>query len=149
MLAGGGDPDPDPGATDFIYVSLAGSDANSGSSDSPKRTVEAGIAAASAAVKDVKVAAGTYDEGDGAELSDGVDVTGGFDPATWAAGGGSTVIQGSPQALLANDDDNITLTRLTLQAASTAAPGSCAYGIRAADSTGLELVDMVITSGAG
>ena len=63
-----------------VYVATTGNDANPGTKAAPKKTVQAGIAAAAAMadVPDVYVSAGTYDESGGLALASGVNLDGGY-----------------------------------------------------------------------
>ncbi len=76
-VGGDGDCDGVPDDNDdFVYVTPNGNDADDGSLDSPKRTIQAGIAAADAMGRDVLVARGVY-EGP-IDLVSGVGVFGGY-----------------------------------------------------------------------
>lgn len=63
-----------------IYVATSGSDSNPGTATSPKATIQAGIAAATALtpIPDVYVSSGIYSETSGLSLDSGVNVDGGY-----------------------------------------------------------------------
>ena len=101
-------------------MSPTGDDGNAGDSGHPKKTIQAGVNAGALVGKDVHVAAGTYNQGaGGVSLATGVSVTGGFDSSTWLPGGGTTIVRGNPQAVLATGVTGVTLRSLRLEPSSS------------------------------
>ena len=88
---------PSPLLATAIYVASTGNDASPGTPAQPKRSVNAGIAAAATAgYKTVLVAVGSYPEALGVTLVGGVDIFGGYDAVTWLpASSGATAVIGS------------------------------------------------------
>ena len=130
-----------------IFVSPIGDDSNSGTILSPKGTINAAVVAAAGMGREVRVAAGTYDEGAGVEVANDTSILGGYDPATWVRSMTAiTHIVGSPQAVTADGKTGVILDGLTLEAT---APGGSAYGIRAINGSSLQLVDVQVVAGDG
>ena len=133
----------EPEEAGAIFVSLAGADANPGTALAPKRTVNAAVAAAvTAGATQVRVAEGVYDEGQGVTVEDGIAILGGYNATDWTRSPTAvTRINGSPQAVLADGDTDVTLDGLVLRGSPMAStPGGSAYGIRAINGSDLALV---------
>ncbi len=130
-----------------IFVdTLSGNDGNAGTMASPKKTIQAGIAAAGAAApaKDVYVSKGTYPET--VTMQEGVSVFGGYDAAMgWkrAAANVSTIASNTSVGVIASGLTKLTelqLMTVTSQNATGQTPsgdGNSSYGV------------LVLNSGAG
>jgi hypothetical protein len=117
----------DGDAADAVFVSLAGSDAATGTRANPLASLTAAVTKASAEGKDVYVAGGTYSGT--AALADDVGVYGGYAPGTWARSADeTTTLQGSPAAL-AVGDTGVILQLLDLNGQPDGSGNS--YGLRA------------------
>ena len=112
---------------DAVFVSSTiGNDTNPGTKDAPKRTISAGIQAASAG-HPVCVDHGTYNES--LTLKSVVSVIGGFDSSKgWAITGATTTVKGSSTAVSANNVNFVTIQNLTIVASSNTAPGEARTG---------------------
>jgi hypothetical protein len=134
-----------------IFVSTGGDDANSGTSSSPKHTVQAGVTAAAAAGLDVLVSAGSFDEGDGVDLASDVGIYGGYDPALWTRDlSDVTRIVGAPQAALADGRTGVHLQLMTLDGQRSASPASRnVYGLRAVNGSSATLERVAVSTAAG
>ena len=135
---------------EVVFVSAGGEDTGPGTRAAPKATLQAGVDAAQLrGYGDVHVAAGNYFPAETVELRNGISVTGGFDPAGWAPGGGTTQIFGPSEVLYVHDFDvPTTLQGLSLQAAA-AANGDSSYGVRVVDSILLTIRSFTIVAGSG
>ncbi len=119
-----------------IYVATTGDDGYEGTRARPKKTIQAGINAASAAGSDVYVSAGVYNES--ITLSNGVSIYGGFDPSTWVRDNlepsytplFTCAIQGNTLAVDGNGISNAVIEGLTITSANATTAGSGSYGIR-------------------
>ncbi len=137
------------GNADFVYVAPSGSDANTGDSTHPLRSIQAAVDAAGATGKDVKVAVGAYHPDGGLDLHTGVNVTGGFSSADWTpAPAGETLIAAGPQAALADGDTGVRLKNLHLQS-QLAPPNTCSYGLRELNSSDVTLDNVTIDAADG
>jgi hypothetical protein len=134
-----------------VYVSTTGSDSNPGTKAAPMATIQAAASAASrrSPIPDVYVSAGTYSEGIGGSglvLAPGVNVDGGYTPGTWKRSlSAVTTIEGTPQAVFADNVTGVTLQLLTLSRLSGGGSGST-YGLRAVSS---DLTLEWVTTSAG
>ena len=131
-----------------VYVSATGSDSDPGTAAHPKRTLNAAIAAASAASphEAVYAATGTYDDGV-VDLASGVAVYGGFDNTWRPAASGHTTVAGRPEAVLADTVTGADLERVTLEGALGSGDLS-AFGVVATNST-ITLRNVSATAAAG
>lgn len=121
-----------------IFVTPQGHDSFPGTREQPKRTVRAAVGAAQAQQKDVYVAAGDYDEGEGVLAATGVGIYGGYVAGgTWSRSTSSVSrIVGRPQAVLADGVTGVVLQSLALRAETGGSAGSSnAYGVRALSSS--------------
>jgi len=110
-----------------IFVTLGGDDGAPGTKTNPMRHIAAAVTAASAAGKDVYIAAGTYSES--VPLADNVSLYGGYEPITGSrSAANATTIVGAPAAL-AFGDSGVVLQLLTLSGQQDGAGN--AYGLRA------------------
>ncbi len=129
-----------------VFVAPTGSDSNSGTLASPKKTIKAAIIAAAAASKDVYVDGGTYLES--VSLVSGVSIYGGYVPGTGARSADTpTIVRGAPAAL-ASGAERVTLQLLTLEGQPDA--DGNAYGLRAISASGTRsrlLLDHVTARG--
>jgi hypothetical protein len=143
-----------------VFVdTLSGNDANPGTLAAPKKTIQAGIAAAAAAmpVKQVYVSKGTYAEA--VMLSNGVSVYGGYDAASnWARSSSNIMNIVSPTTVGVSAENlsqptEIQLLRIQSAAASGMAvngDGQSSYGVRIVNSPGSVTVRAcTIVTGAG
>lgn len=111
-------------ASRAVFVAPGGDDAAPGTREAPKRTIGAALSAG----RDVYVAGGTYEEAVAAV--DGVGIYGGYAPGSWARSTAQvTTIAGSPQAVLAEDDQGVVLQLLRLRGSPSDGDRS-AYGLR-------------------
>ncbi len=139
-----------------FFVSKLGSDSNNGTIAPPFLTVQKGVdsAFADATRKQVLIATGVYDEGGGAglQLRQGVGLYGAYN-TNWQRFGSlvnTTVIRGSPQAVLANGVMGATLQLLSVNGLASAVPGSSVYGVRAINGAdvGLSSVNVTVSNAA-
>jgi hypothetical protein len=143
----------DGNAARGIFVSPSGNDANPGTMAAPKRTLAAGIAAASLVDRDVYVAAGVYPEL--LTVANGVSVYGGYDSSWQRSPANTTEITGAEQAMgtLAAQATNITapttLQLLTLEPSDPTAPGEGSYGLEGTGDTGLVLDHVTVLAAQG
>jgi hypothetical protein len=149
--------------TNAVFVSTTGSDTNPGTPAAPKRTVEAGVAAARAAASAINpatvvVSTGTFVPagGQGLQLTDAaayhVTVAGGFHPVTWAADAGTTFLQGAPQGLYASGATALTFRTVTIEGTGfnlAADPSGSVYGVRAVSGAALTLDSVTVTAATG
>jgi hypothetical protein len=144
----------DGDARKAVFVAPSGNDAAGGTRSDPKRTIAAGIAAASAAsLHHVYAAVGAYPER--VVVTDGVSVYGGY-ALDWSRPGvGATEISNATAAgsgietIVATDvGSTTTLQLLTVRAGAASAPGISVYGVRAANSSGLVLEGLTVTAGS-
>ncbi|HPF70349.1 MAG TPA: PKD domain-containing protein [Candidatus Krumholzibacteria bacterium] len=128
-----------PLPTGAIFVSSGGDDGNPGSADQPVATLaQAFFLAQAAAYDSVMVAAGTYNET--VTLVDGIGVFGGRDPVTWDETAAYSVMQGSAQAMLAQNITTATwIEGLDVRAADATTPAASSIGLKIINS-GSDLV---------
>ena len=132
---------------DAIHVSPSGNDADPGTRQSPFVTIAAAVAAAAGTGREVRVAAGSYDQGAGLVVPGDIAILGGYDPVTWVRSATSvTQLVGVPQAVLADGATNVTLDELTLNAF---AAGGSVYGVRAVNGSSVRLINVSVTAGDG
>lgn len=138
----------DGSAANAVFVATGGSDAATGSKANPLQTINAGITKAAAEGKDVYVAGGTYNQV--LDLADNVGVYGGYLPFSGARSNDeTTVVNGSPQAALADGDTGVVLQLLTLNGATPAGAGQSSYGLRAINGSSAVLQKVTATAGNG
>jgi hypothetical protein len=134
-----------------VFVSPSGSDLNSGLTRSqPKATLNAALdTGAVVARSQLYVASGTYPS---LAARSAFSLYGGYDPATWqrsTALGNTTVIAGSPQAVLADGDTGVAFQLMRLNGTAPVGAGQNAYGLRAINGSSITLEAVTVTSGAG
>ena len=129
-----------------VFVAPSGDDLLSGTKAQPKRTIDAALATAQAAGRaSVIVQSGSYPV---VSARTGIGIYGAYN-ATWNREAGlaaTTVVTGSPQALLADGDTGVTLQLMTF--AGTLA-GANTYGIRAVNGSALTLQSVFVLAAAG
>ncbi len=129
-----------------VFVAPSGDDLLSGTKAQPKRTIDAALATAQAAGRaSVIVQSGSYPV---VSARTDIGIYGAYN-ATWNREVGlaaTTVVTGSPQALLADGDTGVTLQLLTF--AGTLA-GANTYGIRAVNGSALTLQSVFVLAAAG
>ena len=133
-----------------LYVSTTGSDGAEGTREAPLASLAEALGRAAADdYGSIRIAAGVYTT-PAADLADGVKVTGGFDPESWAAGGGETVLVGTDPTVLtaASLELPTTLASLTIEAAD-AGTGDGSYGILVRNTASLRVVDSIVRAGLG
>ena len=139
-----------------IFVSLAGNDLNDGlTRSSPKRTIQAGINAASSNRPQVYVAEGLYDEA--ITLRSGISVYGGFNASTWSRAGvfTTTIRNGAVNAgrvvvvTGANITQASTLAYVSITGQSSAVAGTSVYGVYCSNCAALTLSRLTVTAGGG
>jgi len=132
------------GGGGLIHVAPSGDDADSGDAQHPLKTIQAAVNAAAAAHTDVLAAVGTYNES--VSLVSNVQVTGGYDPASWTpVSSGVTTIVGGTQAIFAEGVTGATLQNMTLNAV-LASGSTCTYGVREIGGSDLHLIDVTINA---
>jgi hypothetical protein len=118
----------DGSVDDAIFVSGSGDDANPGTPEKPKGTLQAGVLAAALAGKDVYLGGGDYSR---VETVSGADIYGGYISGTWKRDLESrTRIAGTPEGVLATGDA-VKLQLLTVVGVAAGAAGSSGYAVRA------------------
>jgi hypothetical protein len=135
-------------ASNAIFVSTTGNDANPGTKAQPVSTVGTGVGLAVAATpsKDVYVATGDYNGTVG--LATGVGIFGGYSATDWSRSLSlETKITGSPEGAVANGDTDVLLQLLTIKGEAPAAPGSSAYGLRAVSNSDVTLEKAKVVAG--
>jgi len=116
-----------------IFVAPGGNDSNPGTRTAPRRTIQAGIAAAAPGRLSVYIAAGTYAES--ITLAPGVSLYGGYTAGTWSRNATNvTTIQGGTTAVFARVNEPVVLQRLTIIASDATTAGQSSYGVRIAGS---------------
>jgi hypothetical protein len=130
-----------------ILASPQGKDTNPGTPAAPKRTLDAAVAAAAAAGKDVFAAVGTYAR---VEVKTGVAIYGGYDPKSWKRGfAEDTVVEGMPEGVYANGATGVELQLLTVNAIDRGLGyGASLYGIRAVNGSKLTLRNVAVRAGS-
>ena len=138
--------DGDPARAIFVW-NREGNDIAPGTLTSPVKTIAKAIQLAAAAnpVRDVYVISDTYPES--VELTDNVGLYGGYAADGSRARSNTTVIHGSPQAILAEGDTGVVVQLLTLEGERDLA-GS-AYGVRAVSASRLVLAGVTARALAG
>jgi hypothetical protein len=138
-------------ARSIFVSSRSGNDGNPGTPDLPKRTINAGIAAASAQRLAVIVSAGFYDET--VTLASGVGVYGGYDHERgWSRSiANSTVIRGGATAVVGDSlNAALELQLLIVQAADAGGAGESSYAARISRSAGaVTFRGCTLTAGRG
>ena len=137
-----------------IYVAVGGDDTHEGTRTSPRKTIQAGIDAASAAGGDVYVSAGVYNES--ITLANGVSIYGGFDPSAWVRDSFNPsytplftcAIQGGTLAVDGNGISDAVIEGLTITSSDAITPGGGSYGMRLVYSA-VTLRHCTITAGNG
>lgn len=123
-----------------IFVAVTGRDTNPGTRTAPKRTFQAGIAAASAAGFDVYVSLGVYDIVDTLDLANGVSVYGGYNAGMmWSRDNGNVVeINGATTAIRARGISTpTTVDRIDVRSRTNLTAGGASIAVHAIDSPGL------------
>ena len=140
---------------DALHVASTGSDSGPGTQAAPLQTIAAALTKAATfnGVDALDVASGTYQTASGITLTNGVTVTGGFGLPGWTPKAGTTMISGSPQAVLASGV-TASLADLTLAPTTPAAQGwpfagESVYGVRAVDQAKITLTNVTISTPAG
>jgi hypothetical protein len=137
---------------DTLYVDTAtGADANAGSKAAPLKTISAAVTKAGTftGVHTLHVAQGTYSEGSGVALVDGIQISGAYTTADWTQTGSTTTIVGIGQSVLADGDSGVSLDHLALAPITPGAPGASVYGLRAINASAVTLQDVKITTPNG
>ena len=140
-----------------VFVSLSGSDLNSGTWSWPKRSLSAAISAAASSGRDVYVSAGTYATGT-LSLANGVSIYGGFAPGTWARGAGQQVVVEHNGAVASGRvvgavgtglTQPTVIDRIALRTPDASGTGVSNYGLHCTNCPGLALRHSVIDAGDG
>jgi hypothetical protein len=128
-------------ASEAIFVSPAGNDANPGTKVKPKLTIQAAVATVAAGNgKYVLVAAGTYSRLDLDKNDSGIGVYGDYDPKTWSRGTRfTTIVRGTPEGVLVVQATGVVLQLLAVAGVVEQTYGASTYGIRALDRSRLTL----------
>ncbi|MFO0595081.1 MAG: MopE-related protein [Myxococcaceae bacterium] len=140
-----------------IFVSQLGADANPGTKLAPKRTVQAGINAASLAKPHVYVSTGVYLET--VSLRPGVSVYGGYSQvANWTRNTSlypvtiqnDTTVSGKVIAVTGNAINvNTTVAYLAIRSGNATGAGASSIGLHCVNCTNLLLHQVNVTAGAG
>jgi hypothetical protein len=140
-----------------LYVAASGDDGGEGTRELPLATLAAALEkAGSEGFGRIRMAAGTYAIA-GERLVNGVSIEGGFDPASWAANAGETLLLSrQPVGLVA---DGVTaptvLENLTIESADgadgsgSARSGESSYAVLANASDGLAIRSSILRAGDG
>ncbi|PZR06388.1 MAG: hypothetical protein DI536_30425 [Archangium gephyra] len=159
--------EPDPGfvdancdgidgiASQAVFVTTTGNDFNPGTMAQPKRTVQAGIAAAGGARPNVLVSEGTYDEA--ISLVNGVNVYGAYSANNgWARSaayvtrlrngviGSSRIVTVSGSAL----SNPTRVANVTIEAVATSVAQVSVYGLYCINCTAFTLESSIVISGS-
>lgn len=145
-------PTPTHVAGDVIYVSASlGDDANPGTENAPKQSIQAGIDAAPAAgATAVCIDGGTYTES--ITLADGITIAGGFNAAAgWINDGSPTALNGvaGAAAISGNGTSDLSIVGLTIAAAANPTPGASSYGILLTNSTNVTISGCTVKADFG
>jgi CARDB len=139
-----------------VFVSaINGDDYAAGTRAAPKRTLAAAVATATHYHENVYATVGTYAEI--LNVANGVSVYGGYDGTWRSSPSGATVISGGVDPALSDTEAAVaegitsptTLWRVTLAPASPLVPGHSSYGLRAGNSGGLRLEDLIAHAAPG
>jgi len=136
--------------TTAVYVSTGGVDGAAGTATQPLRTIQAGIARASASGGEVRVARGVYAES--LTLASNVRILGGYDPNTWVrdVASNETVVAGGTTAVTGNGVSNVTLDGLTVRSADASqASARSSYALLLRNSALITVSGSRIQPGAG
>ncbi len=144
---------------DGIYVSPTGSDVTGlGDRFRPFATVQHAVSNTLInGQRDVHVAAGTYVSAAPIQMRPGVDVLGGYDPATWAPGAGLTILQNNtPDAsgnVVTMNFDSVTMPTKVSDCrvrAGDAGPGGTSYAVRIVNcSSEVKVENCTVIAGKG
>jgi hypothetical protein len=141
----------DGDVTRAIFVATSGNDSSAGTMSQPVRTIAEGIRRAAAANKDVYVAAGVYSSST-LNLSNGVSIYGGYNPADWSRSD-ANIPQFNASAAVAVSANNLTnsttLDHLTITSANATNFAESSCGILASRSPGLIIRRCTVQSGNG
>jgi hypothetical protein len=134
-----------------IFVAPAGSDANPGTMEQPKRSITSAIAAvvADGTKSEVYVAAGTYSET--IELVEGVSIYGGYSATSWSRSFTNVAtIEGDTIAMSGTSiTQAMVIDLLTVESADNTTGAGNSTGIYLADSEGISLRNLTIVAGNG
>jgi hypothetical protein len=134
-----------------IFVSGLGDDVNPGTMAAPKRSLAAGVTAATTQGKDVYVTEGAFPEM--LVLAKGVSVFGGYDASWQRAPSNITKITGTGSASVAAIASGITtsttLQLVTLAPTTPVQSGASSYGLRGLGSPGLVLDHVTVIAAPG
>ena len=130
---------------DTLYVATTGSNSNTGSQAAPLKTINAAVAKTGslAGVHKLHIAEGTYNEGAGVAVDDGIQISGGY-AADWTQSGTATTIVGSAQSVLADGDTGVAIDHVTLAPVT----GASVYGLRAINGSSVTISNVAITTPA-
>ena len=138
-------------ASQAVFVSPSGNDANPGTESSPVLTPQRGIQlieSSGGGKNQLRLAQGSYSGGLSLTAADdGISIYGDFDPTTWAATSNPatpTTISGAPQAVLADHATSILIQQVELVGTANPTVTTSVYGIRAIGGSSLTLSDVSV-----
>ncbi|MBK7142991.1 MAG: Ig-like domain-containing protein [bacterium] len=132
-----------------IFVSQNGNDANPGTLDLPKATIQAAMTAAQSTQSDLYVAAGVYSGS--VVLADGVSMYGGFTADSWERdlAAVETIIQGGQYAITGANVNQLTIEGFTIRSANSASNAGSSVGISLHNSLGIVINQNALEIGNG
>jgi hypothetical protein len=134
---------------DTLYVdTVTGADANVGSKAAPLKTINAAVTKTGSftGVHTLHVAQGSYNEGGGVALVDGIQISGGY-AADWTQTGTATTIVGVVQSVLADGDTGVSIDHVMLAPIVPGGVlGASVYGLRAINGSSVTLQTVAITT---
>jgi hypothetical protein len=135
---------------DAVYVSKTGNDSAQGTRADPLKTINAGIAKASARMPAVPVYVGSGEYDETVTMKAGVDVWGGYD-ASWMPSTTATEIVGpSSGAVLIDQITSATaLHKVTVVSGDATAAGASSYAVIVTGSRMITLDSVTVTPGKG
>ncbi len=138
-------------ASQAIWVSPSGSDANPGTREAPMATLQAAIDAADAAGNgaDLYIAGGEYMES--LTLRSRVSLYGGWDETDWSRDMASAraIVRGGPTAVQGTQSNDLVLEGLEVVAADATTAGTSSIAIWLLNTTGVTVRENIIRAGAG
>ena len=138
-------------ASQALWVSASGSDANPGTREAPMATLQAAIDASDAAGNgaDVYIAGGEYMES--LTLRSRVSLYGGWDETDWSRdiSSGRAVVRGGPMAVQGTQSNDLVLEGLEVVAADATDAGTSSIAVWLLNTTGVTVRENIIRAGAG
>ncbi len=132
-----------------MFVSPSGNDADPGTLELPKATIQAAMTAAQSTQSDLYVAAGVYSGS--VVLADGVSMYGGFIADSWERdlATAETIIEGGQYAITGANVSQLTIEGFTIRSANSAANAGSSVGISLHNSLGIVINKNALEIGNG